>query len=148
MLQEQGRLSKKALASEIGLSPSACLERLKRLEDLRVIVGYRAELDIERLGQLQTFHTHIVLRSHRAASFRAFEGFVQNESLITNCVALGGGIDYTMTSVAPSVVLYQDMIDTMLEAEIGIERYHTYIETKSIKRRALTMDDLTALRDR
>jgi Lrp/AsnC family transcriptional regulator of ectoine degradation len=50
-----------------------------------------------------------------------------------SCDAVGGGIDYLLRVVAPDIDSYQRLIDGLLSAEIGIDRYFTYIVTKTIK---------------
>ena len=54
------------------------------------------------------------------------------EPAIVACDATGGGIDYIMRVVVPDIDAYQRLIDRLLEPAIGIERYYTYIVTKSI----------------
>ncbi len=55
-LQNQGRLSNKELAALVGLAPSSCLERVRRLQDRGVILGFHAEVDPMAVGiGLQAF---------------------------------------------------------------------------------------------
>ena len=60
------------------------------------------------------------------------------------CWAVGGGIDYLMKVVAPSVEAYQALIDGLLEAEIGIARYFSYIVTKAVKQEPVPLEPLRA----
>ena len=133
VLQRRGRISKAALAAEVNLSPSACFERVSRLEKRKLILSYHAMVDLRALAQLQVFITQIMLKSHYAADFRRFEAHVRAQPEIVECQALGGGIDYIIKVVARSVEDYEAFIQQMLEAEIGIERYFTYIVTKEVK---------------
>ena len=64
-LQDDGRLSNQALADRIGLSPSACLRRVRRLEDDGVLIGYRAIVDPHAVGRSQTVLVAITLQSQR-----------------------------------------------------------------------------------
>ena len=61
-LQKNGRMTNVRLAKTVGLSPSACLERVKRLEQQRVIMGYGAYLDVDRLGSNITVYVEITLQ--------------------------------------------------------------------------------------
>jgi Transcriptional regulators len=52
---------------------------------------------------------------------------------ITLCVSTGGGMDYVLHVYTPSLSMFQDLMDGLLEAELGIDRYMTYIVTRRIK---------------
>ena len=52
---------------------------------------------------------------------------------IVECHALGGGIDYVVKIASRDVEDYQALIDRLLDSEIGIDRYFTYIVTKVVK---------------
>jgi len=132
-LQREGRISKAALAEKVNLSASACFERMQRLEKQKVIVSYHATVNLRALVQLHTFFTEISLKSHHAYDFRRFEAFVQTVPEIVECHALGGGIDYVVKIASRDVEDYQALIDRLLDSEIGIDRYFTYIVTKVVK---------------
>lgn len=132
-LQRDGRITKLGLAQEANLSAAACWERLARLEKAGVIAGYSVALDAAKLGRFATVLVEITLKSHRHADFQRFETAVQREPSIVSCDAVGGGIDYLLRVVTPDIDSYQRLIDGLLADEIGIDRYFTYIVTKTIK---------------
>ena len=129
----EGRITNQALAERVHLSPSACLERWKRLEQAGVIEGYRAELALARLGAPLLAHVEVMLRRHEAGDFARFERAVRAIPEIVRCDAIGGGIDYLLTVAASDMVGYQALIEQLLEAEIGFSRYFTYVVTKTVK---------------
>ena len=133
-LQRDGRITKLKLAEEIGLSPSPCWERMRRLEKNGLIRGYHADVDIERLLNIATILVEVTLRSHQAKDFERFEQAVLEYPEIVECYSTGGGIDYLLKVVALDIDHYQRIIDNLLLAEVGIDRYFTYIVTKQIKR--------------
>jgi Lrp/AsnC family transcriptional regulator of ectoine degradation len=141
-LQRDGRMTKLRLAEVAGLSPTACWDRLRRLEDAGVIGGYEARLDAAKLGRFTTVIVEVTLKSHRHADFQRFEAAVRAEPLIIGCDATGGGVDYVLRVVVTDIDAYQRMIDELLSTEIGIDRYFTYIVTKSIKRDVLPLEVL------
>jgi len=59
------------------------------------------------------------------------------------CYATGGGTDYVLKVVAMSLQDFQDLIETMLDAEIGIARYYIYVTTKTIKSTELSVAKLS-----
>ena len=134
-LQSQGRITKAALAEAVSLSPTPCWERLRRLEQSGLIRGYRAEIDLDKLGAVATILVEIVLKQHRYEDFQRFETAIRQVDEVVACYATGGGIDYLLKVVAPDIDSYQRLIDRLLLAEIGIDRYFTYIVTRTVKSR-------------
>ncbi|RCK52249.1 AsnC family transcriptional regulator [Thalassospira profundimaris] len=132
-LQREGRITKVKLAEAVNLSPSPCWERLKRLEDLGVISGYHARINLEELTKPTLVMTEVTLRNHQHEDFSTFERAVQDIPEITECYALGGGVDYMLKILCRDVDSYQRLIDRLLIARIGIDRYFTYIVTKKVK---------------
>lgn len=143
-LQRDGRITKLNLAAEAGLSAAACWERLRRLEKAGAIARYGAVIDAARLGRFATVLVEITLKSHRQADFQRFEAVVMREPTIVACDAVGGGIDYLLRIVAADIDSYQRLIDGLLEAEIGIDRYFTYIVTKTIKQAGFPLEIVEA----
>jgi Lrp/AsnC family transcriptional regulator of ectoine degradation len=132
-LAAEGRISKAALAERVGLSPTPCWNRLKRLEKAGLIRGYHADVDLRKLGPHVTVFVAAELRDHTADTFRAFESAVRGYDEVTACWALGGGFDYLLQIVTTDIDAYQRLLDDMLDARIGLGRYYTYIVTKSVK---------------
>jgi len=133
ILQRNGRMSKVELANAIGLSASPCLMRLRKLENAGYIIGYRAEIDISRLINTTKVFTEIALQNHRSDDFDRFEQAIMKIDEIVECNATGGGIDYLLKVIVTSIDQYQDIMESLLEKNIGISRYYSYIVTKSIK---------------
>jgi len=132
-LQARGRLSKAALAEAVGLSPTPCWERLRRLEQAGVVKGYHALIDLDRIGAVTTILVEVTLKQHRYADFQRFERALRDLDEVVECHATGGGIDYLLKIVARDIDAYQRLIDRLLQAELGIERYFTYIVTRTVK---------------
>ncbi len=132
-LQREGRITKVKLAEAVNLSPSPCWERLKRLEDLGVISGYHAHINLEMLVKPTLVMTEVTLRHHQHEDFAIFEKAVQDIPEIIECYALGGGVDYMLKVLCRDVDAYQRLIDGLLIDGIGIDRYFTYIVTKKVK---------------
>jgi Lrp/AsnC family transcriptional regulator of ectoine degradation len=132
-LAAEGRLSKAALAERVGLSPTPCWNRLKRLEDAGLIESYHARINLRKLGPSVTVFVAAELRDHTAESFRAFEAAVKRYDEITGAWALGGGFDYLLQIVTRDIDAYQRLVDDMLDARIGLARYFSYIVTKPVK---------------
>ena len=133
VLTQDGRITKAALADKIGLSPTPCWERLKKLEKAGLIEGYGARINLKKLAPHVTVFVAAEIADHTAASFRSFEAAMQRYDEVVACWALGGGFDYLLQSVTRDIDAYQRLIDEMLDARIGLSRYFTYIVTKPVK---------------
>jgi Lrp/AsnC family transcriptional regulator, regulator of ectoine-degradation genes len=132
-LQRDGRMTKLALAATVNLSAAACWERLRRLEAAQVISGYSARIDATKIGRFTTVLVEIMLKRHRQSDFQRFEAMAVREAAIVSCDAVGGGVDYLLRVVAPDIDSYQGLIDRLLSEDLGIDRYFTYVVTKTIK---------------
>lgn len=133
VLQREGRLSKTELASRINLSVSPCWERLKRLEEFGIIEGYEARISMKAFGTLTTVFMLGELSQHKAQDFTQFEKAINDIPEIVECWALGGGYDYLLKFVCSSIDAYQKLVERILDQEVGMTRYYTYVVTKPIK---------------
>lgn len=132
-IQRDGRITKLALAEKVGLSPTPAWLRLRKLEKAGIVSGYRAALDMRSIAPIATVLVEVTLRSHRQADFDRFERVVREAPEVVSCWSVGGGIDYMLKVVARDIDAYQRFVDALLEREIGIERYFTYIVTRTVK---------------
>ena len=130
-LQKTGRITNVELADAVGLSPSPCLTRVKRLEQSGYIIGYGAQINLQKLGDFLTVFTEVTLHDHRTPDFARFEARVRNIDEIIECHLVSGGYDYLLKFVTPGVGHYQEIIEQMLEGNLGIEKYFSYIVIKS-----------------
>lgn len=112
-LQQDGRLSNVELAQRVHLSPSACLRRVKRLEDSGVIAQYVALLDPRAVGRHGTSFTIVNLESTSKRQLEAFEQAVRDAPQILDCHYVAGSNDYLLRFA------YRDAED--------LERFHTEV---------------------
>ena len=92
-LQADGRMSNLALARSLGLSPSAMLGRVRRLERSGVIRGYRAVIDPAALDVTVRAFVLARLREHSEQSIRSFEEGIQNVPGVRACYHVTGQFD-------------------------------------------------------
>ena len=133
VLSAEGRMSNTQLAGRVGLSASPCWERVRKLEKAGIIEGYQARISLRKLAPVLTVFVTVELTDHTAAAFRTFEGHVASLSEVTACWALGGGFDYLMQVITRDIEAYQSLMDRILDADVGLERYFTYVVTKAVK---------------
>ena len=112
-LQADGRLSNVELASQVHLSPSACLRRVKQLEDSGVIAGYVALLNPKAINKQGTSYSIINLERMTTQALEAFERAVRDSPEVLDCFYVAGSNDYLIRFA------YKDAED--------LERFHTQV---------------------
>ncbi len=133
-LQSHGQMSKSKLAELVGLSATPCWARVTRLKKAGLIRGYHADIALSQIiAGLAKVVVTVSLKSHRKSDFERFESHILNTPEVTDCISTGGGMDYVMTVITPSLPTFQIVMEAMLDAELGIDRYMTYIATRQIK---------------
>lgn len=130
-LQRNGRVTNVDLADAVGLSPSPCLSRVKRLEKAGYITGYGAHIALAKLGSTLTVFTQVTLKDHRTQDFSKFEQRARNVDEIIECHLVSGGYDYLLKFMTRDVAHYQGVIEEILEGGFGIEKYFSFIVIKS-----------------
>lgn len=130
-LQRSGRITNVELADAVALSPSPCLIRVKRLEKAGYILGYNAHIDIARLGETVTVFTQVTLSDHHMEDFARFEAGIRTVDEVIECHLISGGYDYLLKFLTRGVAHYQAVIENILERDIGVAKYFSYIVIKS-----------------
>lgn len=130
-LQRNGRTTNVDLAHAVGLSPSPCLTRVKRLEVAGYIIGYGAHLQMRKLGDFLLVFTEVTLSDHRYEDFVRFEAALRPMPEIIECHLVSGGYDYMLKFMTRGVNHYQNVMESLLERNVGIEKYFSYIVIKS-----------------
>ncbi|KVS34293.1 MULTISPECIES: Lrp/AsnC family transcriptional regulator [Burkholderia cepacia complex] len=130
-LQRNGNITNANLAAAVGLSASPCLQRVKRLEAAGVISGYGAHVNVTKLTSTVSVFTEIMLHDHRREDFVRFEANLRDFDEITECHLVSGGYDYLLKFVVKDIGHYQDVIERLLDRNLGIEKYFSYIVIRS-----------------
>lgn len=132
-VQRDGRITKLKLAELAGLSPTPCWLRLRKLEQAGIIAGYHARLAPRRVAPIASVIMEVALANHRQADFDRFERAMLERPEVQACWSVGGGVDYFLKIMTRDIDAYQRMVDQMLAEDIGIDRYFTYIVTRTVK---------------
>jgi Lrp/AsnC family transcriptional regulator of ectoine degradation len=132
-VQQHGPLSKTKLSEIVNISATPCWARLDRLKAAGYIRGYHAEIALDRVCDFAQVMVTVSLTHHRKSDFDRFEDWVAQHDEITECVATGGGMDYVMKVICPTLAGFQTLMEGMLEANLSVDRYMTYIATRVVK---------------
>jgi Lrp/AsnC family transcriptional regulator, regulator of ectoine-degradation genes len=132
-VQQHGPLSKTRLAEIVNISPTPCWARLDRLKAAGFIRGYHADIALAQVADFVQVIVTVSLTHHRTADFERFEVFIRSRDEFTECIATGGGMDYVLRVICSSLASFQALMQSMQDAEIGVDRYMTYIATRTVK---------------
>lgn len=131
-LQADARLSNVDLADRIGLSPSPCLRRVKRLERDRVIEGYRAVLSRDRIGLGFSVFLAVKIEGHANERALKFEDTVCAMPEVLACHLVSGDADYLLEVVTRDLEHYRRfLVEQLLNLPIVREvRSNIAIQTR------------------
>ncbi|MER9761723.1 Lrp/AsnC family transcriptional regulator [Mesorhizobium sp. M0138] len=130
-LQKNGRVTNVELADLVNLSPSPCLMRVKKLQAEGFITGYSAQIDVSKLGQTLTIFTEVTLKHHQQNDFARFLTAIQKVDSVIECHLISGGYDYLVKFVTAGISEYQTIMERMIELDIGIDKYFSFVVLKS-----------------
>jgi len=120
VLQNNARISNLELADKVGLSPSACLQRTKVLEEAGYILQYVMAVDLDRVCENVMIYAEITLERHRIEDLDRFEKVVRGIPEFVDCLRVSGRFDYISFVVCSSVAEFNELCDGLLARELGI----------------------------
>lgn len=132
-VQRDGRITKLRLAEVAGLSPTPVWQRLRRLEQSGLIAGYHARLAPRKVTPFAAVIMEVMLANHRQSDFDRFERALTATPQVVALWSVGGKVDYFAKILTPDIEAYQTLVDHWLAADIGIDRYFTYVVTRTVK---------------
>lgn len=133
-LQQDARLSNQALAQQIHLSPSACLRRVKRLEDEGVIDRVVALLNPKAIGKPGTSYTIINVERMTPAALAEFEQAVKDSPDILDCFYVAGSNDYLLRFAYRDAEDLERVHTQVLMQLPGVARANSMLVLRTVKR--------------
>ena len=125
VLQDNARISNIELADKVGLSPSACLQRTKALEEAGYIVKYVMAVDLDKISTNVMVYVEFTLENHRMADFERFERAIRDIPEIVDCLRVSGRFDYISFVVCSSIADFNKLCDDLLGCKLGIARINS-----------------------
>lgn len=132
-LQDDGRISNLKLAEAVHLSPTAVVERVKRLTRDGFILGYEARLNPDKLAAGMLVFIEVVLDRTTPDVFRAFQAAVQAKPEILECHMVAGGFDYLLKARVENMAAYRAFLGHSLTRMTGIRETRTYAVLEEVK---------------
>ena len=118
-LQEDGRLSNVDLADKVGLSPSPCLRRVRRLEQEGYIRGYRAVLDRRKVGLGLTVYVDIKVEKHSTENAAMHQRLLEAIPEVVAAHMVSGEADFVAEVVVPDLAAYEELLTERLLSHHG-----------------------------
>lgn len=132
-LQKDGRISNVELSERVGLSPTPCLERVRRLERQGFITGYTALLNPQYLDASLLVFVEITLNRGAPDVFEQFNAAVQKLDDIQECHLVSGDFDYLLKTRVSDMGAYRRLLgDTLLRLP-GVNDTRTYVVMEEVK---------------
>ncbi len=132
LLQGDGRMSNVELARRVNLSPSPCLERVRRLEATGLISGYSARLDAAALGLGTSAFIQVTLDRTTAEVFDRFRDEVVLIPEVAECHMVAGGFDYLLKLRLGGMDAYRAVLARIVDLP-GVAQTHTYVVIEAVK---------------
>ena len=133
-LQQHGRIPNNDLAERVGLSPSPCLRRVRRLEADGIITGYSAVLDREAIGCAYEPIVWVTLSSVTRESMVEFEEAIQAIPQIVEAARMMGQPDYLLRVVAADADAFESLYMDELAALPHVQTLTSQLAMKVVKR--------------
>ena len=132
-LQADGRISNLKLAETVHLSPTAVLERVKRLTRDGFIVGYEARLNPDKLGLGLLVFIEVILDRTTHDAMHLFKAAVQVRPEILECHLVAGGFDYLVKTRVADMQAYREFVGSVIWALPGVRETRTYAVMEEVK---------------
>ena len=132
-LQWDGRITFQQLSEIVGLSPRPCLERVRRLERARIIIGYTTRVDIRRLMNVVVVVAQIRVKQGREIRSR-FEQRLRSSPEVLECFEVSGVFDYIVKVACASLAAYQELKESWInDPSLHVMRIESNIALRAAK---------------
>ena len=133
LLQDEGRMSYVELGEHVGLSTTPCMERVKRLEREKFILGYGARLNPQKLQANLLVFVEISLYSKSADIFDDFRRAATKLPHVLECHLVSGDFDYLIKARISEMASYRKLLGDILLRLPGVRESKSYIVMEEIK---------------
>jgi len=133
-LQSDGRMSNVDLASAVSLSESACLRRVRSLEEDGLIERYVALLNQDKVGLSGDVFVHIGLHREEQSELAAFESAVQCIPEVMECYLMTGEFDYLLRVVVKNMADFERLHKESLTRLPGVARVNSSVSIRTVRK--------------
>lgn len=133
-LQKDGRITNVQLAGMVSLSESACLRRVRALEESGLIERYTALLNQKQAGLSGTVFVHIALRREEQRELAAFEQAIQRIPEVMECYLMTGEFDYLLRVVISDMADFERLHNESLTRLPGVARVNSSVAIRTVRK--------------
>lgn len=133
LLQEDGRIANLRLAQLVHLSPTAVLERVKRLTREGFILGYEGRLNPNLLDAGLMVFVEVMLHRNSPDAFNQFQDAVQSRPEILECHMVAGAFDYLLKTRVADMAAYRKFVGDVLATLPGVRESRSYAVMEEVK---------------
>ncbi|MDM9646245.1 MULTISPECIES: Lrp/AsnC family transcriptional regulator [unclassified Rhizobium] len=132
-LVADGRMSVTDLAKRVGLSNTPCQVRLKRLIEDGYILGFRAIIDVNKLGRNHVAFTEVKLSDTRENALNAFNVAVRKLQEVEECHMIAGAFDYLLKIRTSDIANYRLVLGEKISSLPFVANTSTFVAMEAIK---------------
>lgn len=136
LLRLNARIANATLAAEVGLSPSACLRRIAKLEQSGHIRGYTALIGTSDSDDAIAVIVNITLERQTEEHLNRFEAAIRKHPEIQECFLMTGGSDYILKVEVESARDFERIHKDILSALPGVARIHSSFAIRDVLKRS------------
>lgn len=132
-LQRDGRIAITELAQQVGLSPTPCADRVRRLEREGIITGYHARIDPHALGAKMLVFLELRLQAKSGDAFEKARRELLRIPQILECHLISGDFDYLVKARIDEMAAYRQLLGEILRRLPGSAESRSYVVMEEIK---------------
>jgi Lrp/AsnC family leucine-responsive transcriptional regulator len=121
-LQEDAQIKNRVLADRVALSPSACLRRIRDLEERGLITGYRANVTIDRIRSVTIVIAQLSFERHSVGRFVDFDAWAEKTPEIVESLRISGNYDYMLRVVVSDIHDWKRIMREITDGNFGVEK--------------------------
>lgn len=132
-LQRNNRMANVELADRVGLSPPACLKRVKRLREFGVITADVSLLNPKLAGSQMRMIVSIEMERDRGDIYQQFRRSINAAKEVTQCYQVTGEYDFVLIVTVAGIEAFEAFVERVLHADLNIRKFRTAISIRQVK---------------
>jgi Lrp/AsnC family leucine-responsive transcriptional regulator len=132
-LQKNNRIPNLELAELVGLSPPACLKRVKRLREEGIIVGDVSIINPQLADNAMTLIVSVEMERDRADIYQVFRKSILKAPEVTQCYQISGNYDFMLVVKVKDIQGYEHFVERVLHTDLNIRKFHSSISLRTVK---------------
>lgn len=136
ILRQDGRITYTDLAQKVGLSKTPCQQRVKRLIENRVIVGFRAIVDPAKVGLDHVAFTEVKLSDTRETALKEFNAAVRQIPEVEECHMIASSFDYLLKVRTPNIRKYRTVLGEKISSLPHVANTSTFVAMETVRESA------------